>query len=124
MTPLSVGAAAWSRATDMLQMRIERWDARRDGPLTDLALKQKIEALGFETSPRIYPAGARAAAQSDPREGIQGIARGLVKVTVDGESAILGAGDFVLVPANALRLVEVIGASPAYGFEGARAATS
>lgn len=107
----------------MLQMRIERWDATRDGALTDLALKQKIEALGFDASPRLFPAGASAAAQSDAREGIQGIARGLVKVTIDGEAAILGAGDFVFVPANALRLVQVIGASPAYGFEAVRRAS-
>jgi len=37
----------------------------------------------------------------------------LVKVTIDGESAILAAGDVVFVPRDAVRRVEVVGNVPA-----------
>jgi quercetin dioxygenase-like cupin family protein len=101
----------------MLLMRIERWDVRRDGPLTEAALQQRIEGLGYEVTARWFPAGAVSAGQSDLRERLLGVARGLVKVTLDGESAILGAGDVVFVPRGSVRRVEAIGAAAAFCFE-------
>lgn len=113
-------AAGPRRFSIMLLMRVERWDVRRDGPLTEVALQQKIEALGYEVSLRAYPSGTIAAAQSESRERIQSVVRGLIKVTIDGESAILGAGDIVFVPEGAVRRVEAIGASTATCFEGVK----
>ncbi len=102
----------------MLLMRIERWDARRDGPLSQAALHQKLEARGYQVSARSYPGGTVAAAQTDRDEGIQAVVTGLLKVTIDGESAILTAGDLVFVPRGAVRRLEVVGPSPALCLEG------
>ena len=104
----------------MLRMRVERWDLRRDGPLTEAALLQKIEALGYDATPRSYPAGTMSPGQSDPVDRVQGVVRGLIKIVLDGEPAILGAGDIVFVPAGAVRRVEAIGASTALCFEAVR----
>jgi quercetin dioxygenase-like cupin family protein len=101
----------------MLLMRIERWDARRDGPLNDVALRQKLEARGFSVSGRTFPGGAVAAAQADSRDRVQAVVSGLLKVTIDGESAILTAGDMVFVPRGAIRRVEVVGLAPVRFFE-------
>ena len=98
-------------------MRIERWDPRRDGPLTESALRHKIEARGYRVSARTYPPGAVAAAQSVDRERLDAVASGLLKVTLDDESAILTAGDVVYVPRGAVRRVEVVGASPVHCLE-------
>jgi hypothetical protein len=103
----------------MLLMRIERWDVRRDGALTEASLLQKISALGYEPLPRAYPSGAVAAAQCEADECVQAVVRGLVKVTIDGESAILAAGDIVFVPKGAVRRVEVVGTVPAQCLEAA-----
>jgi mannose-6-phosphate isomerase-like protein (cupin superfamily) len=108
----------------MLLMRIERWDVRRDGPLTEAALQQKIEALGYEVTPRLLSAGAVAVGQTDLRERLLAVARGLVKVTLDGESAILGAGDIAFVPRGSVRRAEAIGAAPAFCFEAAYPTTA
>ena len=102
----------------MLLMRIERWDARRDGPLSEAALQQKLESRGYQVSARTYPGGAVVAAQPDRNEGIQAVVTGLLKVTIDGESAILTAGDLVFVPRGAVRRLEVVGPSPALCLEG------
>jgi len=101
----------------MLLMRIERWDVRRDGPLSQAALEHKLRALGYEPMLRTYPAGAIAAAQTDTRERIEAVVSGLIKVTIDGESAILTAGDIVFVPRGAARRLEVVGTAPAYCLE-------
>jgi quercetin dioxygenase-like cupin family protein len=103
----------------MLLMRIERWDARRDGPLTEAALQQKIENLGYQVTTRLFPSGAVAGGQSDLRERLLGVASGLVKVTLDGESAILGAGDIVFIPRGSVRRVEAIGPATACCVEAA-----
>lgn len=107
----------WS-ARMMLLMRIERWDARRDGPLSQTALQQKLEARGYEVSAQSYPGGSVASARADLGERIQAVVTGLVKVTIDGESAILTAGDLVFVPRGAVRRIEVVGPSPALCLEG------
>jgi quercetin dioxygenase-like cupin family protein len=106
------------KANHMLLMRIDRWDVRRDGALSDAALQQKVRSLGFMADARVYPAGAVVATQPDPRERIQAVASGLVKITIDGESAIVTAGDIVFVPRGAVRRLEVIGNTAAHCLEG------
>jgi cupin domain len=103
----------------MILMRIERWDIRRDGALTDAALLHKLQALGFEPIRRAYPTGAMAAAKIDNRACVEAVISGLVKVTIDEEPAILTAGDIVFIPPGASRRLEVVGTSSAYCFEAA-----
>ena len=98
-------------------MRVERWDPRRDGPLTESALRQKIEARGYQVSARSYPPASVVVAPSVDRQRLDAVASGLLKVTLDGESAILTAGDMVIVPRGSDRRVEVLGSSPVYCLE-------
>jgi quercetin dioxygenase-like cupin family protein len=81
------------------------------------ALEHKLRALGYEPVLRTYPAGAIAAAQTDTRERSEAVISGLIKVTIDGESAILTAGDIVFVRRGASRRLEVVGTSAAYCIE-------
>jgi quercetin dioxygenase-like cupin family protein len=101
----------------MTLTRIERWDVRRDGPLTEASLQRKIETLGFEVTTLTYPAGVAMTTNADPRPCIEGVVRGLVKLTVDGDPTILTAGDIAFVPRGAVRRVEVIGTSTALCLE-------
>lgn len=101
-------------------MRIERWDVRRDGPMSQAALEQKLRALGYQAVLRSYPAGAIAAAQTDTRERIEAVISGLTKVTIDGESVILSEGDIVFIPGGGSRRLEVVGTSPASCLEAIR----
>lgn len=101
----------------MLLMRIERWDVRRDGPMSQAALEHKLRALDYEPVLRTYPAGAVAAADTETRPRAEAVISGLIKLTIDGESAILGAGDIVFVSPGASRRLEVVGTSAASCFE-------
>jgi len=96
----------------MLLMRIDRWDQRHDGPFTEAALRHKLRALGYDPLPRPNPAGAIASARVHPRGRAEAVVAGLIKVTIDGESAILTAGDIVFVPGGAARRVEPVGTAP------------
>ena len=97
--------------------RIERWDARLDGPLSEAALQRKIEGLGFEVVARIYPAGLATTAPVDARQAIAAVVRGLVKLTIDNEPELLTAGDLAFIPPNASRRLEVVGPSTALCLE-------
>ena len=95
-------------------MRIDRWDPRRDGPVTEAALRHKVESCGYNVSTFAWPAGTVVPAQAQDRERVDAVVTGIVKVTLDGESAILTAGDMVYVPRGAVRRVEVVGAATAH----------
>ena len=96
----------------MLPMRIERWDARCDGVLSETALYRKLRALGYEPLPRPNATSAVASARIHCRERVEAVVAGLIKVTIDGESAILTAGDLVFIPRGAVRRLEAVGSAP------------
>jgi quercetin dioxygenase-like cupin family protein len=95
-------------------MRIDRWDPRRDGPVTETALRHKVAAHGYEVSTFAWPAGTVVPAQTQRQERVDAVVAGIVKITLDGESAILTAGDMVYVPRGSIRRVEVVGSSTAH----------
>jgi quercetin dioxygenase-like cupin family protein len=95
-------------------MRIDRWDPRRDGPVTEAALRQKVAAHGYEVATFAWPAGTVVPARTQPQERVDAVVAGIVKITLDGETAILTAGDMVYVPRGAIRRVEVVGSSTAH----------
>jgi mannose-6-phosphate isomerase-like protein (cupin superfamily) len=108
-------SAALARQTVglMMLMRIERWDVRRDGPLNDAALRQKVKALGYEAAPALTQVDAVSTGHGEGNERVEAVISGLVKVTIDGESAILTAGDIVFVPRGAVCRTQAVGNSPA-----------
>ena len=95
-------------------MRIQRWDPRRDGPVTEAALRNKVESIGYQVSRFAWPAGTVVPPQTQDRERVDAVVTGIVRITLDGESAILTAGDIVFVPRGAVRRVEVVGSFPAH----------
>jgi mannose-6-phosphate isomerase-like protein (cupin superfamily) len=101
----------------ILMLRIERWDPRRDGPLTEAALRQKLESRGYRTSSCHLPAGSDTTVPTDSCQRVDAVVSGLMKITLDGETAILTAGDLVIVPLGAVRRVEVVGSSPVHCLE-------
>ena len=101
--------------------RIERWDVGLDGPLSEAALQRKIEMLGYEVLARVYPAGRAANPIFDPRQAITAVVRGVVQLTVNGEPAMLTAGDLAFVPAGISRRLEVVGSGTALCLEAFRA---
>ena len=100
-------------------MRIERWDPRREGPVTEAALRHKVESIGYEVSKCAWPAGTVMPAQTQYEERLDAVVTGIVKITLDGESAILTAGDIVYVPRGAVRKIEVVGSATAHCLDAA-----
>jgi quercetin dioxygenase-like cupin family protein len=75
-------------------------------------VSDKLRTLGYEPLPRPLASGAIASARVHRRDRLEAVLAGLLKVTIDGESAILTAGDIVFIPAGADRRLEAVGTSP------------
>jgi quercetin dioxygenase-like cupin family protein len=98
-------------------MRVERWDPRREGAVTEARVRRKVENYGYQISTAAWAGGTVVPAEPQGREGVDAVVSGIVKFTLDGESAILTAGDLVYVRRGAVRRVEVVGSAAARCFE-------
>jgi quercetin dioxygenase-like cupin family protein len=99
-------------------LRIERWDPTEDGPLTEAALRRKCEFENCPVTRRTYHPGTVLPAETVSADRVEAIISGLLRITIDGSSAILAAGDAVFVPRGSLRRIEVVGAMPVVSLEG------
>ena len=98
-------------------LRIERWNPAEDGPLTEAALRRKCEFEACSVTRRTYQPGTVLPAETVSADHVEAIISGLLRITIDGISAILAAGDAVFVPRGSMRRVEVVGAMPVVSLE-------
>ncbi len=93
-------------------MRVERWDERRDGILSEAAVCLKLRTLGYDPLPAATTTGAIASARTHHRQRVEAVMAGILRVTIEDESAILTAGDIVFIPGGVIRRLETVGAAP------------
>jgi mannose-6-phosphate isomerase-like protein (cupin superfamily) len=105
------------KAGTMLPMRVERWDERRDGILSEAALRLKLRTLGYAPLPPASASGAIASARSHHLERIEAVMAGILRVTIEDQSAILTAGDMVFIPGGTVRRLETVGTAPVHCVE-------
>lgn len=99
-------------ATISQALQVERWNVRRDGPVTEQGLEDKIRTLGYHLLPILDPHGALVSARVHPFDRAVAVLAGLLKITIERESVILTAGDIAFVPGGCTRRVEPMGTSP------------
>lgn len=99
---------------------IERWDAARDGPLTEDALCSAIEARGFAVTRYVYPPGTFFPPHSHGEDKIDGVLSGRFRMEMDGRSVVLEAGDRLYVPAGRMHSAEVVGDAPVVSLDAVR----
>lgn len=90
-------------------MKVEHWKPERDGPLTEQALRRKLEGLGYRVARYDYPPGTRFAVHAHEADKIDAVLSGRFRVTMEGRSVVLEAGDAVFVPRGAPHSAEVAG---------------
>lgn len=94
-------------------MNIERWDPAKDGPLSETALRRKLEASGHQVRRHVYLPGMYFPAHTHKNEDLNAVFSGCVRVSWANGSAVLGFGDIAHVPAGTKHTAEVIGRDPA-----------
>lgn len=96
----------------MTQAEIEHWNSERDGPLSEEALRQRLEAMGYSISRYVYPPGTRFPAHSHDVDKIDVVLSGRFRMTMHDESLLLQAGDSLAVPRGVVHSAEVVGDEP------------
>ena len=93
-------------------MKLEKWDEKKDGRLSEAALRKKIEKQGFSVSKYAYPPGTYFPDHSHSVDKIDAVLSGRFKMTLDGQEEVLEAGDCLFVPKGAVHSAEVVGEVP------------
>jgi quercetin dioxygenase-like cupin family protein len=88
---------------------VERWDHERDGAPTERALAEKLERRGYSVSRYVYPPGTYFPDHTHAVDKIDAVVSGRFRLTLEGESVVLEAGDSIEVPAGAVHSAEVVG---------------
>jgi quercetin dioxygenase-like cupin family protein len=90
-------------------MQVESWDEANDGPLSEAALRRKLEASGYAVSRYVYPPGTYFPDHAHRVDKIDAVLSGQFRVRIGGGSIVLQAGDMIRVPKGAVHSAEVIG---------------
>jgi quercetin dioxygenase-like cupin family protein len=102
-------------------MGIERWNAERDGPLSEEALRRRLEARGYRVTRYVYPPGTRFEEHRHAVDKIDAVLAGRFRLVLEGREAVLGPGDAIAVPRGALHSAEVVGDETVVSLDATRA---
>jgi quercetin dioxygenase-like cupin family protein len=101
-------------------MGVERWDPERDGPLSERALRRKLEARGYDVSRYVYPPGTYFDTHTHAVDKIDAVVSGRFRMTLPQGTVVLEAGDAVEVPRGTPHSAEVVGEEPVVSLDAAR----
>ncbi len=101
-------------------VEVERWDEARDGPLSEEAMRRKLEARGYRVSRYVYPPGTYFPPHTHDVDKIDGVLSGRFRLEMLGESVVLEAGDMLAVPRGVVHAAEVVGGEPVVSLDAVR----
>jgi len=99
---------------------VERWDEAREGPLSENALRRKLEGRGYRVSRYVYPPGTVFPEHRHDVDKIDGVLAGRFRLTLPEGSVVLEAGDAVAVPRGTAHSAEVVGEEPVVSLDATR----
>ena len=100
--------------------RLFRWDAERDGPITERGLRDRLEQRGYTVSRYTYPPGTVFPDHTHDVDKIDAVLAGTFRLVLEGEAVVLQPGDAVEVPRGAVHRAEVVGGEPVVSLDAVR----
>ena len=101
-------------------MSVEHWDTATEGPLSEEALRRKLEARGYAVSRYVYPPDTRFPPHTHGIDKIDTVVSGCFRMTMGDVDAVLEAGDCLAVPRGTLHSAEVVGREPVVSLDATR----
>jgi mannose-6-phosphate isomerase-like protein (cupin superfamily) len=93
-------------------MQIEHWNDAADGEMNESAMCRKLKARGYDVNCYIYPPGTFFPHHQHTVDKIDGVISGRFKMSMQGQSFILEAGDCLQIPKGVTHCAEVMGDQP------------
>ncbi|MEW8525511.1 MAG: cupin domain-containing protein [Candidatus Thiodiazotropha endolucinida] len=104
-------------------MQIEHWNETVDGDISETAMCRKFEARGYNVTRYVYPPGTFFPPHQHAVDKIDGVLSGRFRMSMDGHSFILEAGDCLQVPRGVIHSAEVIGEQPVISIDAVKTGT-
>ena len=92
-------------------MAVQRWNTS-DGPVTEAALRAKLEALGYTVAKYVYEPGTVFPDHRHGVDKIDAVVSGRFRLVVRGHMKVLTAGDWIAIPRDTVHNAAVIGDDP------------
>ncbi len=90
------------------KIKLFSWQAE-DDKLCEQAMCNKFEKLGYSCTRYYYGPGTCFPTHMHAVDKIDGVLKGEFRLTMDGNSVVLAAGDYIFVPKGMAHSAEVIG---------------
>ena len=101
-------------------MGVHRWNAALDGEFSELALRNKLRALGYSVARYVYSPGTVFPDHKHDIDKIDAVISGRFRLIIGGHVAILGAGEWVDVPRGVTHNAAVVGDEPVVSLDAVR----
>ncbi|MEZ5288323.1 MAG: cupin domain-containing protein [Vicinamibacterales bacterium] len=93
-------------------MPLHRWNDTLDGPLSEAALRAKLESMGYRVARYTYGPGTVFPDHTHGVDKVDAVISGRFRLVVGGHMALLGPGDWIEVPRGAVHSATVMGDEP------------
>lgn len=101
-------------------MQIESWNTEVDGPLSEAALRHKLESRGFSVTRYVYSPGTCFPRHTHAVDKMDAVLSGEFRIVMEGAEVLLRAGDALFVPAGVAHSAEVVGDESVVSLDGIR----
>jgi quercetin dioxygenase-like cupin family protein len=91
------------------KLEIQHWNTETEGELTEQKMRHKLEEQGYSVSRYVYAPGTYFPDHTHGEDKIDAVLSGRFRMTMDGQSIVLEAGDCLSVPKGAVHSAEVVG---------------
>jgi quercetin dioxygenase-like cupin family protein len=88
-----------------------RWNPA-DGPLTESALRAKLESLGYRVAKYVYEPGTVFPDHQHDVDKIDAVLSGRFRLVVRGHMKMLGPGEWIEIPRGTIHNATVVGDQP------------
>lgn len=101
-------------------MSIHHWNAAVDGPLSEAALRDKLERMGYRVARYEYAPGTVFPDHRHDVDKIDAVLSGRFRLVVRGHMKVLGPGDWIEIPRHTTHNATVLGDSPVVSLDAIR----
>jgi quercetin dioxygenase-like cupin family protein len=99
---------------------IETWNPAVDGELNEANMRRKLEQRGYRVSRYHYPPGTSFPPHTHGVDKIDGVLQGRFRMSMQGHSLVLTAGDCLAVPKGVVHSAEVVGGETVISLDAVR----
>ena len=101
-------------------MGVRHWNEAIDGPLSERALRRKLEEQDYMVARYTYPPGTHFPDHTHDVDKIDAVVSGRFRLVVAGHLHVLGPGDWIAVPRGVRHSASVVGDDPVVSLDAVR----